>query len=542
MDDTELARPPRPRPRRDRSRPSSSPTWTAVTRSPCASSATPTTPRRSPRTRSSAPTGRSPATTPDRIRELRLRAWLATIVLNLCRNRVARRTVPSTPLGAARGGRARAAAGDADRPGGHRAAGRGPRAARGPPARPCPSATGSPSSCATSTTCPTPSWPRSSAGPRARSRPRSTAAWRCCEPPMQRHRARGADRMTRTTAHAHLGRHPGRPRRPRRAGPAVLVADDVLVEAGLADRMAPHSTRRSGTLWVAWNGRGVSEVERRRGGHRGARPATRRGPGAARSWPMRCRHASPTPSRAGSPASRGSGSRSTSAAAPSSRSRSGRKALEIPRGEVRPYGWIAAEIGRPKAVRAVGHGARAQPGAAHRAVPPRRPHGRHDRPVLPGRARRTSGRSWPPRAWTRTPSRRPPARGERLSGSHDDQRSCAGRPAATRGGSGRLPGLVPLAAASAAAAGYRPCKVCRPRPSTRRLTPPRRRAGVPGPPQPFRNLAYWTSATGHRAATLRHFTPTRSAPRDAADRTPAPSPSGSGSSSCTSSGARRTSA
>jgi O-6-methylguanine DNA methyltransferase len=30
------------------------------------------------------------------------------------------------------------------------------------------------------------------------------------------------------------------------------------------------------------------------------------------------------------------------------------KALEIPRGQVRPYGWIAAEIGRPKAVRAVG--------------------------------------------------------------------------------------------------------------------------------------------------------------------------------------------
>lgn len=30
------------------------------------------------------------------------------------------------------------------------------------------------------------------------------------------------------------------------------------------------------------------------------------------------------------------------------------KALEIPAGEVRPYGWIAAEIGRPRAVRAVG--------------------------------------------------------------------------------------------------------------------------------------------------------------------------------------------
>jgi O-6-methylguanine DNA methyltransferase len=31
-----------------------------------------------------------------------------------------------------------------------------------------------------------------------------------------------------------------------------------------------------------------------------------------------------------------------------------RKALEIPRGETRPYAWIAREIGRPKAVRAAG--------------------------------------------------------------------------------------------------------------------------------------------------------------------------------------------
>ena len=30
------------------------------------------------------------------------------------------------------------------------------------------------------------------------------------------------------------------------------------------------------------------------------------------------------------------------------------KTLEIPRGEVRPYGWIAKEIGRPRAIRAVG--------------------------------------------------------------------------------------------------------------------------------------------------------------------------------------------
>lgn len=34
----------------------------------------------------------------ERIRELRLRPWLATIVVNQCRNRVRRRAVPTTPL------------------------------------------------------------------------------------------------------------------------------------------------------------------------------------------------------------------------------------------------------------------------------------------------------------------------------------------------------------------------------------------------------------------------------------------------------------
>jgi O-6-methylguanine DNA methyltransferase len=40
-----------------------------------------------------------------------------------------------------------------------------------------------------------------------------------------------------------------------------------------------------------------------------------------------------------------------------------RKALEIPRGEVRPYAWVAREIGRPRAVRAVGSA------LAHNPVP-----------------------------------------------------------------------------------------------------------------------------------------------------------------------------
>ncbi len=37
------------------------------------------------------------------------------------------------------------------------------------------------------------------------------------------------------------------------------------------------------------------------------------------------------------------------------------KALEIPHGEVRPYSWVAREIGRPKAVRAVGSVLRRNP-------------------------------------------------------------------------------------------------------------------------------------------------------------------------------------
>ena len=39
----------------------------------------------------------------DRIRDLRLRAWLATIVLNLCRNRVRRHALPQVPLDGAMG-------------------------------------------------------------------------------------------------------------------------------------------------------------------------------------------------------------------------------------------------------------------------------------------------------------------------------------------------------------------------------------------------------------------------------------------------------
>ena len=127
----------------------------------------------------------------------------------------------------------------------------------------------------------------------------------------------------------------------------------MLVEVGLADRMAPYPSP-VGTLWVAWNGRGIAEVEladpRRR-----CTPATRPAPGAGRSRPIPC--PSPPGRRDRPPARR---ARRRVRIPLDLRGRTEfevavwTKALEIPRGEVRPYGWIAAEIGRPKAVRAVG--------------------------------------------------------------------------------------------------------------------------------------------------------------------------------------------
>ena len=110
-----------------------------------------------------------------------------------------------------------------------------------------------------------------------------------------------------------------------------------------------------GTLWVAWNGRGVSEVEQAADGAEAVGPP--RGPHRAPDDARRTRCPTRSPDAIAPPARRGdraSGSRSTSAAAAEFEVAVWTKALEIPRGEVRPYGWIAAEIGRPKAVRAVG--------------------------------------------------------------------------------------------------------------------------------------------------------------------------------------------
>lgn len=127
----------------------------------------------------------------------------------------------------------------------------------------------------------------------------------------------------------------------------------VLVETGLADHFARIESP-IGPLIVAWNGRGVSLVD-----------------GDTDDDAFEARH----PAVTGRPAYRAErGVPPRLAAAIAARIGGDRrarieldlrghtdferdvwlKALEIPRGEVRPYGWIAAEIGRPRAVRAVG--------------------------------------------------------------------------------------------------------------------------------------------------------------------------------------------
>jgi O-6-methylguanine DNA methyltransferase len=137
-----------------------------------------------------------------------------------------------------------------------------------------------------------------------------------------------------------------------RAGAPPTLAKAALVELGLADRYAEVETPL-GQAYVAWNGRGVSWVglagdparfEAEVSAHTG-RPISRSG-----QLPVRLARAI---------ARRLAGDRRVKIeldlrGSTSFEAAVWRKALEIPRGEVRPYGWIAAEIGHARAVRAVG--------------------------------------------------------------------------------------------------------------------------------------------------------------------------------------------
>jgi O-6-methylguanine DNA methyltransferase len=132
---------------------------------------------------------------------------------------------------------------------------------------------------------------------------------------------------------------------PPTLGPAVLV------ELGLADQYARIDSPL-GPLMVAWNGRGVSSVGQARDDEdfevrhrvttgRTSSPGTlppRLAQAIARRLDGDRRVRIPLDLRGHSDFEQDVW----------------RKALDIPRGEVRPYGWVAAEIGRPRAVRAVG--------------------------------------------------------------------------------------------------------------------------------------------------------------------------------------------
>lgn len=130
------------------------------------------------------------------------------------------------------------------------------------------------------------------------------------------------------------------------------IGRGALVAVGLADEYAPIDTPL-GQVFLAWNGRGVSWVAAGDDGptfERTFRAKVGREVARAAALPPRLREAIRR---------RLAGDRRVRIAL-DLRGHSEfevavwTKALEIPRGEVRPYGWIAAEIGRPKAVRAVG--------------------------------------------------------------------------------------------------------------------------------------------------------------------------------------------
>jgi len=130
------------------------------------------------------------------------------------------------------------------------------------------------------------------------------------------------------------------------------LAHATLVAVGLADAYAVIPSP-VGPLRVVWNGRGVSEVSGE--AHDGAFEARFH----ARTGRRARRVAELPADLARKIAKRLAGDRHNRIDLDLRGSTEFEravwmKALEIPRGEVRPYGWIAAEIGRPKAVRAVG--------------------------------------------------------------------------------------------------------------------------------------------------------------------------------------------
>lgn len=139
----------------------------------------------------------------------------------------------------------------------------------------------------------------------------------------------------------------------RAVEPPATLFPAVLRMTGLADSYLPLETP-VGTVFVAWNSRGITAVMRRENAASFTHDFTQQ-------FQRRVIETDPKTANTLRPALEATIRGERKAPLPfdlhglSEFEQSVlRKALDIPRGQVRPYGWIAREIGRPGAVRAVG--------------------------------------------------------------------------------------------------------------------------------------------------------------------------------------------
>lgn len=243
-----------------------------------------------------------------------------------------------------------------------------------------------------------------------------------------------------------------------RATAPAHVGFGALVEAGLADRYAPIDTPL-GRAFVAWNGRGVSWVGM---ADDGAAFARRFGDEVGRQ----IEPADALPERLASAIRRRIGGDRRVRIPLDLRGHTPfevlvwMKALEIPRGEVRPYGWIAAEIGKPKAVRAVGTALAHNPVPlvvpCHRVVRSDGMIGQYSMGG-PEAKRRVLGSEGLDTKWLEAQA----AAGRRFTGSDTTHIVCNPTCRDARRVTDRHRVSFPTLRA-ATAAGYRPCKHCRP--------------------------------------------------------------------------------
>jgi O-6-methylguanine DNA methyltransferase len=243
----------------------------------------------------------------------------------------------------------------------------------------------------------------------------------------------------------------------RVAAPAS-VGFGALVATGLADRYAPIETAL-GRAFVAWNGRGVSWV--------GQAPDAATFESRFRAEVGReIAAADALPDRLAVSISRRLAGDRRVRIPLDLRGHTPfevavwMKALEIPRGEVRPYGWIAAEIGKPNAVRAVGTALAHNPVPlvvpCHRVVRSDGLIGQYSMGG-PDAKRQVLGAEGLDTAWLEAEA----ARGIRFTGSDTTHIVCNPTCRDARRVTPRHRVTFPSLAA-AATAGYRPCKHCRP--------------------------------------------------------------------------------